>query len=383
MLGLISLPNALPAAEAFNTKKRRAAFDEAGALTICRLVRSGHDALVKREEDNGVAAMATSIISMFCADAVLASKLVGSLADLLGIIAMDQIPPLSATVLDALDAAIAIARSSPAALHSARACGMASALCSALVRVVRELPRDIVAADAVHDRSRRTCASALELVGLLVRLGGAPALDERSVGALVAAASELCADDELRWASIEALHAWAMGMTPSDPPPAAVARALRCGALGGALRRWIGAVLRVAHVAPRHIDACAEIAVALLDGFPRADATGDEAQRFALVFTNAVSVELRLLLDGAEQLHERRRAAASTVASGVVSAVDSVEWRVKNVAPTYFRALELVLLSLCASDEYEGGGGRAVEWTRRRYPSCPPEAPCRRLSSHR
>lgn len=320
---LLALPNALPAAEAFDATKRRAAFDEAGALTICRLVRSGRDALAKRAsgrgEDNGVAAMAMSVVSMFCADAVLASKLVGSLADLLGIIAMDEMPPPSATVLDALDAAIAIARSSPAALHSARTYGMAPALCNALVRVVRELPRDIAAADAASDQSRSTCAAAFELVGLIGRLGGAPALDERSVGALVAAASDLCADDELRWASIEALHTWAVGMTPTNPPPAAVARALCCGALGGALRRWIGTVLRVAHVAPRHIDACAEIAVVLLDGFPRAEASGDEAQHFALLFTNAVSVELRVLLDGAEQLHERRRA-ASTAASPVASA---------------------------------------------------------------
>lgn len=40
---------------------------------------------------------------------------------------------------------------------------------------------------------------------------------------------------------------------------------------------------------------------------------------------------------------------------------DSVGWRVKNVAVTYFRALELVLLFLCGSSGEEDGGAEGVE----------------------
>jgi hypothetical protein len=81
------------------------------------------------------------------------------------------------------------------------------------------------------------------------------------------------------------------------------------------------------------------------------------AERFALLLTNAACVELKVLLDRAEQHYESGLKEEETVVSpaervggeavgNAADAAEAVVWRLSHVAPTYFRAIELVLLFL-------------------------------------
>ena len=418
---LLSLPQRCGTA-AFGAAERRAAFERVGAASVCTLLCSGCS-----KADATTTALASSIVAMFCADAALASKLRGALGDLLGVVSSSSTlsaPPLPAAVfVDALDAAVAIASSSPAALcGAARDENLANCLCCALPRVAAELRR-AAAAEGSGDSSppaspapaaaaaaadtpavvaaaaaqlHRACVGALALTSRALRIGGAPPLSARALRALVSAATDVCGDPTLRWASIEALHAWALAYAAQ--PSAAVAAAggvsvaeLRGeGGLGLAVREWIGCVLRVKGVAAKHVDACSEIGVILLECAPLAhltdmrdyhekSATKEEAtkrgapsssslespcdmmmgvaERFALLLTNAACIELKVLLDRAEQHYESGLKEEETVVSpaervggeavgNAADAAEAVVWRLSHVAPTYFRAIELVLLFL-------------------------------------